>query len=306
MELNRNKFPHDENNRIQKLYYDVNINIIFNRTKLQNVKNKFIKYKNYLIKHEKINIQPNISRWQKSCWKYKLREIKERKVRDDPGYENYIMLQREYHKCSIEINRYINLQVKYNEIIHVIQDKIIEIKTQQKKHKHYKKCSHCDKIDMVIICGCKSKHKLCPECIYDKTECPICKEDLGLQHCDICYEYKKKIVDTGCENKHQICKDCLDIIKQKNNKCPFCRGCCSTEPLSIPYNGDFHGRDSDNGDGITMHMENLRERYPSRRYTRSESEEEEDRREDRRENMREDRRESMRERAREHRANARR
>ena len=50
MEQIRNKFPHDQDNRIQKLYYDVNIHIIFNRTKLQNVKNKFWKYLTYLNK----------------------------------------------------------------------------------------------------------------------------------------------------------------------------------------------------------------------------------------------------------------
>ena len=72
-------------------------------------------------------------------------------------------------------------------------------------------------MDMVTISSCESKHKLCSECIYDKTECPVCKEDLGLQHCDICYEYKKELVDTGCENKHQTCKECLDKIIRKNN-----------------------------------------------------------------------------------------
>ena len=46
----RNQFPHDQDNRIQKLYYDVNIHTISNRTKLQNVKNKFWKYLKYLQK----------------------------------------------------------------------------------------------------------------------------------------------------------------------------------------------------------------------------------------------------------------
>ena len=45
-----NKFPYDQDNRIQKLYYDININTICNRTKLQNIKNKFYKYENYLNK----------------------------------------------------------------------------------------------------------------------------------------------------------------------------------------------------------------------------------------------------------------
>ena len=47
-----------------------------------------------------------------------------------------------------------------------------------------------EKMDMIIICGCKSKHKLCSDCIYDKTECPVCNEDLGLVYCNICYESK--------------------------------------------------------------------------------------------------------------------
>ena len=47
----------DQDNRILTLYYDVNINTIFNRTKLQNIKNKFIKYVNDLIKHEKDKMQ---------------------------------------------------------------------------------------------------------------------------------------------------------------------------------------------------------------------------------------------------------
>jgi len=124
-------------------------------------------------------------------------------------------------------------QYFYDQVIHDIHYKIYEIKKQQKKvRKYYKKCAHCEKMAMVTIFSCESKHKLCSECIYDKTECPVCKEDLGLQHCDICYEYKKELVDTGCENKHQTCKQCLDKIIRKNNAfervvCPFCRGYCS-------------------------------------------------------------------------------
>jgi len=219
----------------------------------------------------------------------------------------------------------------YDEVIGDIQDKITEIKNHQRNIHKYKECSHCEKMDMVTICGCKSKHKLCSECIYDKTECPVCNEDLGLVHCDICMVYKKELVDTGCENKHQTCKDCLDKIKQKNNKCPFCReklvdqfeigislvmfqtGCTRNVARNVLNDNDgdvvlsimdING-ENDN-DGITMHMEDLRETYPSgRRYTRSEREEEdrrEEEEEDRRDHM-EDRREAMRERAREGRAN---
>ena len=48
MGLNRIQFPHDQDNRIQKLYYDIDINTIFNRTKLQNIKNKFCRYVKYV------------------------------------------------------------------------------------------------------------------------------------------------------------------------------------------------------------------------------------------------------------------
>ena len=51
MEEKRWSFPNEnDTDRIQKLYYDVNIHIIFNRTKLQNVKNIYVKYVKYLNK----------------------------------------------------------------------------------------------------------------------------------------------------------------------------------------------------------------------------------------------------------------
>lgn len=257
--MSRNKFPkqdRDQDNRILTLYYDVNINTIFNRTKLQNIKNKFIKYVNYLIKYEKNNIQPNILRFQHDCWKYKMLELEilepiEPKVSDGPEY-----FRREYEKCSIEINSYITMQIHYNNMINKIGMRIKQIKTHQNfVHKNYKKCAHCEKINTFILSGCKSNHKLCSECIYDKTECPVCNEDLGLQHCDICYEYKKELVDTGCENKHQTCKECLDKIIRKNNVferlvCPFCRGYCSygsKEPVD-PVPASYYLVDEDGED----------------------------------------------------------
>ena len=65
MEQFRNQFPYDQDNRIQKLYYDVNINTIFNRTTLQNVKNKFWKYLIYLNKKYFNDIQPKLIELQK-------------------------------------------------------------------------------------------------------------------------------------------------------------------------------------------------------------------------------------------------
>jgi len=102
---------------------------------------------------------------------------------------------------------------------------------QRNIYKHYRKCAHCEKMNMLAISGCKSKHKLCSDCSDDITECPVCEEDLGLQYCAICMENKKKIVETGCENKHQTCKECLDKIIRKNNMCPFCRDYCSKEQV---------------------------------------------------------------------------
>ena len=65
MEQFRNQFPYDQDNRIQKLYYDVNINTIFNRTTLQNVKNKFWKYLIYLNKKYFNDIQPKLIELEK-------------------------------------------------------------------------------------------------------------------------------------------------------------------------------------------------------------------------------------------------
>ena len=243
MEQERWSFTHDENNRIQKLYYDVNINTTFNKTKLQNVKNKFIKYVNYLTKYKKNVIQPallELEKLQDEAYK-NWQRAKRISLIHNPTPEN-----EEKRKALVPIFRKAEEEcqdmsrIKHDLDINIdwIRSKINEIKTHQKKLKHYRECAHCEKKDMVTNCGCKSNHKLCPECIYDKTECPVCEEDLGLQYCAICMQNKKKIVETGCENKHQTCKECLYKIKQKYNNCPFCRGWCSkeseSESLTIP------------------------------------------------------------------------
>jgi hypothetical protein len=233
-------FLHDQDNRIRKLYYDVNIHIIFNRTKLQNVKNKFYRYVNYITKYKKNVIQPALLELEKI---------------HDEAYENWQRAKRislihnptpeneEKRKALVPIFRkaeeeYEDLKAiacEYKVSIGYMYNIINAIKEQVKNiYKHYRKCAHCAKMNMVTISGCKSKHKLCPECICDKTECPVCEEDLGLQYCAICMENKKEIIETGCENKHQTCKECLDKIIRKNNMCPFCRGCCSKEPVAIP------------------------------------------------------------------------
>jgi hypothetical protein len=252
MEPSRNKFPHDQDNRIQKLYYDVNINTIFNRTKLQNVKNKFVKYENYISK-KYTDIQPKLlvlenvrdeayMQWQRA---------KRISLIHNPTPEN--VKKREslvpiFRKADEEYEEIKYEEHLYDEVIYTIQDKITEINKQQRNiYKHYRKCVHCEKMDMVAISGCKSKHKLCSDCSDDITECPVCEEDLGLQHCYICYENKKKIVETGCENKHQTCKECLDKIIRKNNVCPFCRDYCSKEPVD-PHPASYYLMD--NGEDI--------------------------------------------------------
>ena len=134
MKQNRKQFPDDKDNRIQNLYYDVNITTIFNKNKLQKTKIKFIKYENYLMKYEKDNLQPNILKLQQTCWNLKMLDIRElRNIRENhtsEGYENIVIFRREYEKCSIEISRYITLQTKYNDIINNIRIRIKKIKTQ--------------------------------------------------------------------------------------------------------------------------------------------------------------------------------
>ena len=238
MESIRNKFPDDPVNRIQKLYYDVNIHTIFNRTKLQNIKNKFWKYMKYVNNKYYTDIQPKLLELEKIRDEAYMQWQRAKRISliHNPTPENVEKrkaLVPIFHKADEEYELMLCEQYFYDQVMHDIHYKIYEIKTQQLNiYKHYRKCSHCDKKDMVTSWGCKSKHKLCSKCSDDITECPVCEEDLGLQHCDICYEYKKEMVDTGCENKHQTCKECLDKIIRKNNVferlvCPFCRGYCS-------------------------------------------------------------------------------
>ncbi len=54
---------------------------------------------------------------------------------------------------------------------------------------------------------------------------PIIKIDLKTieeedKECPVCYENIVNI-QTGC--KHNFCKDCIQIVYNKNDKCPYCR-----------------------------------------------------------------------------------
>ena len=277
MEQKLQIFPQDKDNRIQKLYYDIKIHI-FNRTKLQNIKKKFVKYIDYLDNKYYTDIQP------------KLLELE--KMRD-AAYQNWQRAKRislihnptpeneEKRKALVPIFRkaeeeYEDLKAiacEYKVSIEYMYTIINEIKKQVKNiYKHYRKCSHCEKMDMVAISGCKSNHKLCSDCSDDITECPVCEEDLGLQHCYICYEYKKEIVETGCENKHQTCKECLDKIIRKNNAfervvCPFCRGYCSygsKEPVD-PHTDSYYLMENEED-----YSDYLQDRADDRRESRRE------------------------------------
>ena len=237
MALKRNQFPHDQDNRIQKLYYDIKIHSMFNTTKLQNIKNKFWKYMKYVNKKYYTDIQPKLLELEKIRDEAYMQWQRAKRISliHNPTPENVDKRQALVPIFRKADENYRDMKCKecfYDEVNCDIRDKITEIKKQQRNiYKHYRKCSHCKKMNMVVISGCKSKHKLCSDCSDDITECPVCEEDLGLQHCYICYEYKKEIVETGCENKHQTCKECLDKIIRKNNVCPFCRDYCSKEPV---------------------------------------------------------------------------
>ena len=242
------QFPHDENNRIQNLYYDVNIHTIFNKSKLRNLKNKFIKYVNYLINYEKNVIQPKLlelqkihddvnTQWKRVTFFYLHNPTPE-------NVEKRKALFPIFRKAEEECEELKCIALSYTVSKDDIHSKINEINKQQRNiYKHYRKCSHCENMNMVTNCGCKSKHKFCSDCSDEITECPVCNEDLGLQYCSICMENKKEIVETGCENKHQMCKLCLDKIIRKNNVCPFCRDYCSKEPVD-PHPASYYLMDS--------------------------------------------------------------
>ena len=244
MEQKRNKFSHDHDNRIQKLYHDVNIHTIYNKTRLKNIKNKFCKYVNYLTKFEKNFIEPALLEYQK-----RVDNVYEtvKKIQSYDANAPFTDEEADYNQATFEV--FENAKQEFEEIKSIalfvifskdhIYSKNNEINKQQRNiYKHYGTCVECKKMDMVYISGCKLNHKLCSDCSDNITECPVCDEDLGLQYCAICMENKKEIVETGCENKHQTCKQCLDKIIGKNNRCPFCRDYCSkeheSEPLAIP------------------------------------------------------------------------
>jgi hypothetical protein len=228
------QFPHDQDNRILTLYFDVNIHTISNRTKLKNIKKKFCKYLNYVTKYEKNNVIPQILEYQKiqddAYLRWQEAKTTTLTCKITPvNAEKRLVFFRMFSIAQEKCEQTKCVAFGFTLTIEYILNKINEI--TKHIYKNYKKCSQCEKKGMVTNCACKSNHKLCSECSDDITECPVCEEDLGLQYCAICMENKKEIVETGCENKHQTCKECLDKIIGKNNLCPFCRHCCSKEPV---------------------------------------------------------------------------
>ena len=143
--MSRNRFPHDPVNRIQNLYYDININTIYNRTKQQNIKNKFYKYENYLNNNYYKGMQLKLLELEiKRDEAYEAcQRAKRISLIHNPTPENVAKRQalvpifrkadEEYEEMKYEVDF-------YNQILGDIQYKIYEIKTQQKKvRKDYKK-----------------------------------------------------------------------------------------------------------------------------------------------------------------------
>ena len=318
-------FPNENDTcRIQKLYYDVNINTIFNRTKLRNLKHKFVKYVKFITKFKQNIVDPAIHTYQK-IQDDAYQTINEYRV-DDALQTSFTNEDVEKGQALFEIFKDAKDdcdKVKYYSLywadsIEHIYNKINEINKQSRNiYKNYKKCSHCENMNIVTNCGCKSKHKLCSVCSDDITECPVCNDDLGLQHCDICMVYKKELVDTGCKNKHPICKECLEQIQKKKQrkqrvldmnirngyhrdsdpyyfeyKCPFCRDSIDTQCDEEEYY-DWPGYDDDVVYINDPHDIELIDDLNRAAWIEREREEEEY---DRRDHM-EDRREAMRERA---------
>ena len=318
-------FPNENDTcRIQKLYYDVNINTIFNRTKLRNLKHKFVKYVKFITKFKQNIVDPAIHTYQK-IQDDAYQTINECRVDDalqtsftNEDVEKGQALFEIFNDAKDDCDKVKYYSLYWADSIEHIYNKINEINKQSRNiYKNYKKCSHCENMNIVTNCGCKSKHKLCSVCSDDITECPVCNDDLGLQHCDICMVYKKELVDTGCKNKHPICKECLEQIQKKKQrkqrvldmnirngyhrdsdpyyfeyKCPFCRDSIDTQCDEEEYY-DWPGYDDDVVYINDPHDIELIDDLNRAAWIEREREEEEY---DRRDHM-EDRREAMRERA---------
>jgi len=136
--MSRNKFPDDPVNRIQKLYYDININTIFNRTKLQNIKNKFCKYQNYLNKKYFEHIQPLL--FEFGCMRDSVycewQHAKRISLLHNPihvSHKNAKELFQVFRRADEEYEEMKYEEHFYDKAICDIQVKIYEIKKQQRR-----------------------------------------------------------------------------------------------------------------------------------------------------------------------------
>jgi len=245
-------FPYDPVNRIKNLFYEYDFDDIptfYNVNKLLKTKTKLIKYWKYCMEHVETALTPQIEMWDKQFADLtkELDELESNIKPKNKKNKTYNQLKlnniRNVIKRRNDVRRHNQSVSLERELVHTMCTTLglkIDCMVGQIRRirKNYKKCKNCEKKAMITICECKLKHKICSECIDDKTECPVCKEDLGLQHCDICMLNKKEIVKTGCKNEHKTCKECLDKIKEKNNKCPFCREDLGRIHTLILYNVD--------------------------------------------------------------------
>jgi hypothetical protein len=156
MEQDQPRFPHDQDNRIRYLYYDVNIHTIFNRTKLKNLKNKFCKYLNYIKKDRKNNIIQIFELQQLQDDAYdKWQRAKRISLIHNPTPENEEKrkaLFPIFRKAEEECGKLKIISVGHTVSIEYIYNIINEINKQQHNiYKNYKKCSHCEKKDIVNL-----------------------------------------------------------------------------------------------------------------------------------------------------------
>ena len=230
-------FPYDPVNRIKNLFYEYDFDDIptfYNVNKLLKTKTKLIKYWKYCMEHVETALTPQIAAWDKQFADL-TEELDELESKIKPKNKKNKTYNQLNHNNITNIIKTRNDVRRHNQSTSLERESVITmcqtlglkidymVAQIRRIRKNYKKCNHCEKTAMITIYDCKSKHKLCSDCIDGKTECPVCNEDLGLQHCDICMQNKKEFEKTGCKNNHQTCKECLVKIKQKNNKCPFCR-----------------------------------------------------------------------------------
>lgn len=144
---------------------------------------------------------------------------------NDEPYENYKVTSRRN-----AIQRELDLTNSNIEVLHENIRKLEKVSKEltEKVRDTGKFCISCNiHAYQTRSTDCPYEHIICFEC-YDKIEdhdscCPICKESIEINRCDICFSGVHRLIDTKCGNGHHACTFCLGQIYSHSRQCPFCR-----------------------------------------------------------------------------------